>query len=233
MYLNGLVAEAKNGSIKDLRELAFMAIEATIRLNDLAESSPDYITNMAESMSFWPVIITQMSNQGVQNRALLKKIQLDSARVSAVPKNDLNAQSVGVKKWALKLFQALEFSRFPKGLHSNTGEWGIRRLPHEHLKPILELLKDDQNSILKAAKALPLLSETSIPEWRKLARKLFLLLTDNKPWEISELKIHSELGRARGLAPDQRADGVKRSDTTKAVMSAFQTLCKQACKIDS
>jgi hypothetical protein len=198
VQLRTLESETRTGAINGFRELAFLATEATRIINDWARKHPEYVAVVAEQQPFWPTLVTNTSARDPKVKALLHAIKLDAGHPLVAHGDRVGLDPVPAKKWASALLGCVEAARKVQGASSvYKTAWGLRSLHGERLTPLFSLPKQARKDILKHAKSLEPFSEGTCDSWWWLAKRIFLLITDNRPHDIPELKQYAPEGTSK------------------------------------
>lgn len=125
--LDGLMTEALSGTINGLRELVYLATEATSRINALAEAHPEYVANVAANYNAWPVLWTG-SSFSKRQKVLLEEIRLGAATPGGVNRRSQGQDPAITRQWAILLLNAIVSLRELQGVKQEGGPsvWNLR-----------------------------------------------------------------------------------------------------------
>lgn len=227
---NDLESLAKDGNVLGLRTLAFVATEATKRLNTWAKNHPEYVAVVAETMPLWPILVTRKSARDANLKTLLDSINLDEATPLGVPGAKIGAAPVEAKMWALALLQAIQDARSLQVVEElKRSSWGFKSYHTESLKLILELPVLERDKLLGQVKKLAPLGPGTKSDWWLLAKKTLRLTMEHRPELVKALiSVYAQTERIKDMTSgDKSTIGIKESEAIEEVRKAFDRLVKQ------
>lgn len=218
-HINALRAQISEGQIVSLLELASMALEATAALEDIAQRGPAFVAEVASSQTEWPVLATVGNSWQAGCAEMLKNVRL----CEKFPWRD-KAIKMGSKttprSWAVHLWETLSVYEVAR---SKTN-WFQR----DHVRDTENLVVNGQvyrtnDEVFQSLKKFPLVEKASAAELWPLAQKLFLQLTNDRPWEVDGLAGYAEADRVKARGGTDKS---KRNEIVKHIRQAFVNLVK-------
>jgi hypothetical protein len=217
-------AEAKQGRINGLRELAFIAHESALRLEEWATKYPLFTSFVAEDYASWPILGCCKKSKLLSKIELLRSIKLNEGRPNITPDPKVGVAPTPPQCWAVHLLRHLELLR----IISQGGRSGGSPFP-QAMKPDWKgAAQEAINRAQDHAKNLPEFSKKSVIRWWKVAHELFLAMTMGKPWEDKDLEPYSNSSKIDAGAPWKKFDGIRRSNVVRHVRQAFFELASSA-----
>jgi hypothetical protein len=218
--LEDLDNRIKNGQLLALKELVFWSTESTRLLTEWATRCPEFVGVVAADHPSWPLLCTLSKSQNSKLVELLQKIHLDSRRPLSVSAVDIGPNPTPAKRWAARLVREIDQARC-----AMTDDF--RRDPTNAIQVIgsseVERIDQKYPSIKEAVAGLPPFSSSSWKKWWKVAKELFLLMTNQRPFDLPELASYAMTSRVKHES-GAKTDGIKRSEVLKVVEQAFKNL---------
>lgn len=194
--LNSLTTEALSGRINGLRELVYLASEATRQITALAKAHPAYVANVAANYNAWPLLWTGGSFSKRQSD-MLETIRLGAAKPGGVNRRSLGQDPPVTRQWAILLLNIILSLRHLQGVGRSDGQciWELCRtaltleMPEgdesiageqsgqatSAVFPVARLLRDHPD-LVEAAKQLPTFEPPTAALWWNVAEQLLCII---------------------------------------------------------
>lgn len=239
--LNSLTTEALSGRINGLRELVYLATEATRQITTLAQAHPAYVANVAANYNAWPLLWTGGSFSKRQ-ADMLEKIRLGAAKPGGVNRRALGQDPPVTRQWAILLLNVIISMRHLQGVGQGDGQciWGLRGtaltfvmpegdepIAGEHSGqatsaafPVARLLRNHPD-LVEAAKQLPTFEPPTAALWWNVAEQLLRIVTRFGLKAFPRLSQIANTGKVKSL---KTSTGTQFNEIVKNIKPVFLNL---------